>query len=256
MSLVNLSTEGHVLKMSLNRPDKMNAFNLGMLSELAEAFTQLEDDPELRCGFLYYEGAHFTSGLDLAEVGPAVQKGDSLFNADLVDPVQVSGRKRTKPVVMAVGGYCLTIGMELILANDICVAHTETTFGQIEIKRGIFPFGGATVRMPQRCGWGNAMRYLLTGDHFSSEEALRIGFVQQVADDPIEVGAQIANTIARQAPLGVYATLASGHETLENGQSTVLASLHSTARKLMESEDAREGLRSFIERRVAQFKGK
>ena len=234
----------------------MNAFNLEMLKELAEAFTHLEDSPDLRCGLLAYEGANFTSGLDLAKVGPSVKEGHSLFREGLVDPVQVSGRKRTKPVVMAVGGYCLTIGIELILANDICVAHPDTKFGQIEVKRGIFPFGGATVRMPQRCGWGNAMRYLLTGDMFSGEEALRIGLVQELADDPIKVGLQVAKTIAAQAPLGVYATLASGRETLEKGPEAALKEVHETARRLMESEDAREGMRSFVERRAAVFKGK
>ncbi len=256
MNLVNTTTEDHVLKMSLNRPEKMNAFNIQMLKELAEAFTRLEDSPDLRCGFLCYEGSHFTSGLDLAEVGPSVQNGHSLFDEGLVDPVQVEGRKRTKPVVMAVGGYCLTIGIELILASDICIAHSETKFGQIEIKRGIFPFGGATVRMPQRCGWGNAMRYLLTGDMFSAEEAYRIGLIQQLADDPIEAGFQIAKTIAAQAPLGVYATLASAREAFEKGTTSALGSVQETARKLMETEDAREGLLSFVERRAADFKGK
>ena len=256
MSLMKLSTEDYVLKMSLNRPEKMNAFNIGLLKELADAFTQLEDSPELRCGFLYYEGSHFTSGLDLAEVGPSVKQGQSLFTENLVDPVQVSGRKKTKPVVMAVGGYCLTIGIELILANDLCIAHPETKFGQIEIKRGIFPFGGATVRMPQRCGWGNAMRYLLTGDMFSGEEALRIGLVQELANNPIEVGFRIAKTIAAQAPLGVYATLASGQETFEKGAGTALKRVQNTARELMDTEDAREGLLSFVERREANFKGK
>ena len=243
------------MKMCLNRPEKMNAFNIEMLQQLAEAFTQLEDTPELRCGFLYYQGSHFTSGLDLAEVGPSVQQGHSLFTENLVDPVQVSGRRRTKPVVMAVGGYCLTIGIELILATDICIAHQETKFGQIEIKRGIFPFGGATVRMPQRCGWGNAMRYLLTGDMFSGEEARRIGMVQEIVDNPIELGLQIAKTIAAQAPLGVYATMASGNETVAKGEETALKSLHGTARELMNSEDAREGMLSFVERREANFKG-
>lgn len=256
MSLVTLSIDDHVLKMSLNRADKMNAFNLGMLQELAEAFTQLEDTPDLRCGFLFGEGSNFTSGLDLTEVGPAVQSGSFLFKEDLVDPLQVSGRKRTKPVVIAVSGYCLTIGMELILANDICIAHPESKFGQIEIKRGIFPFGGATVRMPQRCGWGNAMRYLLTGDLFSGEEAFRIGLVQELAEDPVDVGIQMAKTIAAQAPLGVYATLASGQEMLQNGQEVALEKLNNTARKLMNSEDAREGLLSFVERREANFQGK
>ena len=256
MKAIELERDGHVLKMKLNRPDKMNAFNLEMLRGLSEAFTALEEDSELRCGLLYASGDHFTAGLDLAEVGPAVGNGEALFPADRVDPVQVNGRKRTKPVVMAVQGYCLTIGMELILANDICIAHPDSKFGQIEVKRGIFPFGGATVRMPQRCGWGNAMRYLLTGDMFDGREAYRIAFVQELAEEPVERAIQLAKTIAAQAPLGVYASLKSSQTTILGKVDEALADLEDEARALMETEDAREGMLSFMERREARFQGK
>ncbi len=255
MTLIKTTVDGHVLKMDLSRHEKMNAFNLEMLLQLAQAFTELEDNPQLRCGYLYSSGENFTAGLDLAEVGPAVRAGALLFPQDLVDPVQVEGRKRTKPVVIAVQGYCLTIGIELILANDICVAHPDAKFGQIEIKRGIFPFGGATVRMPLRCGWGNAMRYLLTGDTFSGDDAHRIGLVQELSLKPAETGLQIAQRVAAQAPLAVYATLASAGEAVEESLDRPLASLQTEARRLMETADAREGLQSFLERREARFQG-
>ena len=177
---------------------KMNAFTFQMLQELAEAYTMLEDDKTLRCGFLHSKGDHFTSGLDLADVAEHIAKGAALFGDNAVDPVQLTGRKRTKPVIVAVQGYSLTIAIELILANDICIAAKGTTFGQIEIKRGIFPFGGATIRFAQRCGWGNAMRYLLTGDEFDENEALRIGLIQEISDTPFETGLAIARTIAKQ----------------------------------------------------------
>lgn len=115
---------------------------------------------------------------------------------------------------MAVQGLCFTLGIELILAADIAVAAEGTRFAQIEIKRGIFPFGGATLRFHQRAGWGNAMRWLLTGDEFDAREAWRMGLVQEV----VEPGRQheralaIAETVARQAPLGVQATLASARQ--------------------------------------------
>ena len=256
MKVIAIEKDGHVLKMTLSRPDKMNAFNLEMLRGLGEAFTRLEDEDDLRCGLLCADGDHFTAGLDLAEVGPAVKNGEALFPDDMVDPVQVNGRKRSKPVVMAVQGYCLTIGMELILANDICIAHPDTKFGQIEVKRGIFPFGGATVRMPQRCGWGNAMRYLLTGDMFDGNEAYRIAFVQELAEDPITIAMALAKTIAAQAPLGVYASLKSSQTTLSGKVEEAIADLNGQARLLMDSEDAREGMLSFVERREAEFKGK
>ena len=92
-----------------------------------------------------------------------------------------SERKRTKPLVVAVNGKCLTVGIELILAADICIAAEDATFAQIEIKRGIFPFGGATLRFPERAGWGNAMRWLLTGDEFDAKEAFRIGLRRKLS---------------------------------------------------------------------------
>lgn len=257
MSFITTEVRDHILLIELNRPEKMNAFNRQMLTELAEAYTLLEDDPDLWCGLVHARGEHFTSGLDLGDVGPAVMNGEALFSEDMVDPAQTVGRKRSKPVVFAVKGYCLTIGIETLLAADIAIAGADTRFGQIEIKRGFIPFGGATVRMVQRCGYGNAMRYLLTGDLFSAEEALRIGLVQEVTPgDPLEVAFGIAKTIAKQAPLAVQATIESVRESMENGSEKAMENLLPVARKLMQTEDAAEGLQSFLERREAVFKGK
>ncbi len=256
MAVLETKTEGHVLHIVLNRSEKMNAFNLEMLRALADAYTQLETQDELRCGVLYAQGDHFTAGLDLGEVGSYVKSGNLLFPIDKIDPTQIQGRKRTKPIVMAVQGYCLTLGMELILAADICIAATQTKFGQIEIKRGIFPFCGATIRLMQRAGWGNAMRYLLTGDMFDAQEAQRIGLVQEVSEDPIATAIQIASTISQQAPLGVYATLKNAQQVLDEGEAAAKEALIPAAIELMNSEDAQEGLQSFLERREAKFEGR
>ncbi|MDH5603637.1 MAG: crotonase/enoyl-CoA hydratase family protein [Cyclobacteriaceae bacterium] len=257
MNYISQEIKGHVLMMGLNRAEKMNAFNVQMLQELSESYSRLEDDSNLRCGLLFSHGDHFTAGLDLGEVAASIKKGHTLFPGDQVDPLQLFGRKRTKPVVVAVSGYALTIAIELILANDICVASSTTKFGQIEIKRGIFPFGGATIRFSQRCGWGNAMRYLLTGDMFDAGEALRIGLIQEITEgSPIERGMEIANTIASQAPLGVQASLTNAATAIEKGKEAARDNLMPTLLRLMDSEDAREGINSFLERREAVFKGK
>ena len=99
MTTITTERQGHVLLMGLNRPDKMNAFSLKMLDELADAYTLLEKDPSLRCGLLHANGKHFTGGLDLAEVGPHAEKGNPLFAVDKVDPSQTYGKKRSKPIV-------------------------------------------------------------------------------------------------------------------------------------------------------------
>ena len=255
---VTVEQTGHLHLIGLDRADKRNAFDLRMLRELAEALTAYEDDDDARCAVLFAEGEHFTAGLDLAEVGPAVKDGAPLFPHDAVDPLGLHGRVRQKPLVMAVQGWCLTIGIELSLAADIRVAADDTRFGQIEINRGIFPFGGATIRLPQIAGWGDAMRWLLTGDIFDAAEAHRIGLVQEVvpAGEQKAKAIALAETIASRAPLGVRATLASARTTAHDGPDAAAAALLDQARALMGSEDAAEGLRSFVERRDAKFSGR
>ncbi len=250
--------DGHVLHVVLDRADKMNAFDLQMLRELGNAFTAYEAEPELRCAVLYANGDNFTAGLDLAEVGPAVRRGEALFPRDGVDPLSLHDPKRTKPLVMAVRGWCLTLGIELLLAADIRLAAEGTRFGQIEINRGIFPFGGATIRLPEVAGWGNAMRWLLTGDRFDAAEALRIGLVQEVvqADLLRDRAVQIAQTVAKRAPLGVYATIRSARTAELQGTQAAIDELLVIARELMDTEDAEEGVRSFVERREGNFKGR
>ncbi|MBA3538831.1 MAG: crotonase/enoyl-CoA hydratase family protein [Deltaproteobacteria bacterium] len=253
---ITTERRGHVLLIGANRPAKLNAYDVDMLRQLGDAFGELERDDDLRCGVIFAHGEHFTAGLDLGDVAPAIVKGELALGAGAVDPWGVHGTQRTKPTVIAVHGRCLTLGIELVLAQDICVAAATTRFGQIEIKRGIFPFGGATFRLVQRAGWGNAMRWLLTGDEFDAAEALRIGLVQEVVEPgrQLERAIQIAETIAAQAPLGVRATIANARKSLV--EQAAIDGLMDEIRVLMSSADAREGLMSFMERRAAKFTGK
>jgi len=182
MQRITYETEGHLALIGLNRANKRNAFDSQMLRELGEAYSRFEDDGALRCALVFANGEHFTGGLDLGEVGPRVAAGEPLFSEGDVDPLGLSGRQRTKPVVIALRGYCLTIGVELALAADVRIVASDCKFSQIEVARGIYPFGGATLRLPQIAGWGNAMRWLLTGDFFDANEALRIGLAQEITE--------------------------------------------------------------------------
>ncbi len=256
---VTRETRGHVCLIGIDRPAKLNAFTWTMIQDLSTAYTEYEHDPELRCAVVYAQGDHFTTGLDLADVAPAVAAGQLHFEDGAVDPWGgLYGAARTKPMVCAVQGRCMTLGIELMLAADIAVAATNARFSQIEIKRGIFPFGGATIRMVQAAGWGNAMRYLLTGDEFDAAEAYRIGLVQEVVEpgSQLDRAVEIAETIAAQAPLGVQATLASARTALIAGFDTAARGLYPKIIELMQTEDAREGMMSFLERRQARFRGK
>ena len=168
------------------------------------------------------------------------------------------GARLRKPVVAAVQGICLTIGIELLLATDVRIAARSTRFAQIEIKRGIYPVGGATLRFPREVGWANAMRWLLTGDEFDAAEALRIGLVQEVTPpgEQLARATQLADVIAQQAPLGVYATLASSRHALPETEATAARRLLPDLQPLMQSDDMQEGLRAFVERRPGAFKGR
>ena len=192
------------------------------------------------------------------EVGPHVAAGGELHVEGGVDPLDLAGRRRVKPVVMAVQGYCYTIGVELSLAADVVVASRDARFTQFEVRRGIMPFGGATLRFAQVAGYQNAMRYILTGDVFDAEEAQRIGVVQELTDPGQQVERAIAlgESIAKQAPLAVQASRANAKLAMEQGHAAAYAALMTKARALMATEDAAEGLRSFMERREADFRGR
>ncbi len=256
---VTVERRGHVLLMGLNRPAKRNAFNLAMLEQLAAAYYELETDDDLRCGVLFAHGEHFTAGLDLAEVAPVVRQGElRLDSAGRRDPWRRDGTLTT-PVVAAAQGWTLTLGIELLLAADIRIAASDTRFAQMEVLRGIYPFGGVTIRLPRDAGWGNAMRWLLTGEHFDATEACRIGLVQEVVEPGRQVdrAVELAETIAtRSAPLAVKMTLTSAHCAQREGEATAFARLDADVAKLFDTDDGREGVRSFVERRAARFTGR
>lgn len=244
--------------IGIDRPHKLNGFSLAMYRQLTDAFTAMERDDAVRVGVLFAHGANFTAGLQLDQFAPLMARGESVVPPDTVDPFSLREPMRTKPVVCAVQGICFTLGIELMLAQDIVIAADDCRFAQIEVKRGIMPTGGATLRFVERAGWGNAQRYLLTGDEFGAAEALRLGFVQEVVPtgQQLRRALAIARTIAEQAPLAVRASLASSRRYLEKGPLGMRAEMEVVQRKLAASADAAEGLRSFVERRKARFTGR
>lgn len=260
MSTVTVDLDGHVLLIGVNRPEKRNAWNLQVIDEVAAAYERLSTDDEVRVGVLYGHGDHFSAGLDLAEVAPAVnERGpEALGGSGPYDPFGVWGEPATKPVVMAVQGLAFTLSIELALASDIVVAADDVRFNQLEIGRGIIPFGGATLRATMHLGWGNAMRFLLTAEDFGAEEAYRIGLVQEVVvpGAQLDRATAIAQRIAAQAPLGVQATLANARVARDQGMAAAVDHLRGLLPGIMSSEDAAEGVASFLERRPGRFTGR
>lgn len=245
---------GRVFLIGIDRPKKYNGFTPKMLTELAEAYTAYERDSEAWCAVLHAEGQHFTAGLQLSAFDITAE----LVTPGLVDPLSLQPPFRTKPVVAAVKGFCYTIGIELMLAADIVVAEEGTRFGQVEVKRGLAAYGGATIRFVERAGWGNAMRYLLTGDEFDPATAYRLGFVQEVVaqGQGLAKALEIAEHIARQAPLAVRATRANSWIYATKGQEAAIAAMPRDREMIVKTQDFAEGVRSFNERRDGVFKGR
>ncbi|MES2093901.1 MAG: crotonase/enoyl-CoA hydratase family protein [Actinomycetota bacterium] len=256
---ISVERDGHVLLIGFNRPEKRNAADFALLQQLALAYGELERDPELRAGFVFAHGDHFTGGLDLADVAPRIG-ADGLQSVPEggIDPWQLSELQLSKPVVIAVQGTCLTLGIELMLASDIAIAAASTRFGQIEVARGILPFGGATIRFPRAVGWGNAMRWILTGDPFDAAEAHRIGLVQEVVPDGTQYdrGLELAHRIAAQAPLAVQAALANARLAVREGDVAAAAALQPELVRLVQTEDAAIGMAAFVTRTTADFVGR
>jgi enoyl-CoA hydratase len=257
---IDLEVQGGVLLIGINRPNKRNGFTPKMYRELGEAYTHLDDDPALRVGVLHAMGDHFTAGLDLPTIAPLMQRGEKAVPLGLVDPLNLGMegyRRRIKPMVVAVQGITYTLGIELMLAADIVVAADNCRFSQLEVKRGIMATGGATLRMTERAGMGNALLHLLTGDEFNSAEALRLNFVQRVvpAGEQLNEAIKIAKAIAVQAPLAIVATRQNVLKALEQGPLVAMHEFISVQKTLSNSEDAKEGVQSFIEKRDARFTG-
>jgi enoyl-CoA hydratase/carnithine racemase len=250
---------GHVLLIGFNRPEKRNAFTPEMIRELATAYAQLAEDPELRCGVLWAQGQDFTAGLDMPAIIKAVPTAifNPLVPRGAIDPWGISTPPCPKPIVTAVQGRCYTLGIELMLCNQISIASDNAQFTQYEVSRGLFPFGGGTVRWPQSVGVNNAYRYMLTGDWFDAQEAYRLGLVQQVvpAGQELQVAIELAEKIAAQAPLGVQAILRSTRLAQSKGAETALSKIRGQIFRIFLSKDLRRGVAAFKARTTAKFEG-
>jgi enoyl-CoA hydratase len=258
---VTVEKNGHVLLIGIDRAAKRNAWNLQVIDEVAAGYDRLAADDDVRVGVVFGHGDHFSAGLDLAEVLPAVQESGPavLSGSSAYDPFGLWKPPVPKPVVLAVQGVAFTLSIELALASDIVVAADDVRFRQLEIGRGILPFGGATLRAPAQLGWGNAMRWILTGDELGAAEALRIGLVQEVvpAGQQLARAVEIAQVVAAQAPLGVYGTLANARIACRGEhEDAAREHLAQLLPPMLASQDAAEGVRSFVERREARFTGR
>jgi len=250
--------QGQVLLIGLNRTDKRNALTPEMFAELSAIYSRYDKDENLRCAVLYGEGAVYCAGADLTRLQELVDDGGMAYGPEDYDPFAIEGARLSKPLITVVHGMCFAGGLELALAGDMIIAAEETYFGQPEVARGLFAFGGGAARWSDRIGWGNAMRYLLTGDILDAQEALRIGLVQEVvpAERLKERAIELATAVANAAPIGVRHTLTVARRVHDEGLQSALDTIAPLRTEILGTTDAAEGLASFKEKRSGTYVGR
>lgn len=208
---------------------------------------------------LFGHGETFTRGIDVDAFAKVLRTGKGRApDADGIDPLG-RGALLRKPLIAVVHGDTWNMGHELFLVADIRIASAETRFAQDENAHGRFPGGGSTVRFPREAGWGNAMRYMLTGDRWGAEEARRMGLVQKIAPNPraaLELGLDMAARIARCGPLGIKATLESARNAVDQWEGRAFSNLGEQYRALYGTEDFLEGRKAEAEGREPVYRGR
>ncbi len=253
--LVTVLIEGGVAVLRLNRPEALNALSRPLMTELVAALDALERDAGVRCVLLAGSDKAFAAGADIREMDSAA----------VIDPVRDEHLARwdrvgsfPKPIVAAVSGFALGGGLELVMACDIVVASETAVFGQPEILIGVIPGAGGTQRLTRVVGKHVAMEMVLTGRRLNAREALAAGLVNRVF--PIESYFAEAMRLARETALLSPAALAAGKAAVRKSLDADLAAGLDFERRLFNSlfstEDQKEGMRAFIEKRKPKFQGK
>jgi enoyl-CoA hydratase len=249
-------TDG-IARITINRPDKLNALNAIVIAELGDAVTRIETDPAVRGAILIGAGAKaFVAGADIAELteqGATGGRNRALAGQQVFRRLERCG----KPVIAAVNGFALGGGCELAMACHLRLASEQAKFGQPEVKLGMAPGYGGTVRLPRLVGKGRALELLLTGEMIDAQEALRIGLVNRVvsADRLLAEAEAMLKTILSNGPLAIRACLEAVDYGLDMTLDQALLLEAGYFGLLSATEDMREGTRAFIEKRKPSFKG-
>jgi enoyl-CoA hydratase/carnithine racemase len=256
---ITIERKGQTVLIGINRPYIDNRLDPDATESLARAYYDFDRDPSLRAAVLFGYGDRFSRGIDVDAYKAFAQSGKKMMDGPgFIDPLGRTKPALTKPLIVAVHGDTWNMAHELFLVADIRVASEDTEFGQDENTHGRFPGGGSTVRFPREAGWGNAMRFILTGDHWGAKEALRMGMVQEVAPDrdaALAKAVEIASKIAGCGPLGIKTSLASSHLALDDPE-TALGNLDDQYRALYATRDFREGRDAEAEKRPPVYEGR
>ncbi|WP_181781759.1 crotonase/enoyl-CoA hydratase family protein [Pseudonocardia pini] len=243
---VLVERQGHVLVVTLNRPEVRNALNDAVAHAVAAAMDELDADPELRVGVLTGAGGTFCAGMDLA----AYQAGEWPVVGDR-GLCGISRRPPRAPLVAAVEGWAVAGGFELLLACDLVVAGSGARLGVPEVQHSLVAGGGGALLLPRRLTLPVAMELLLTGDPVDAARAREIGLVNRVVPDgeALAEALRLAERIARNGPLGVAATKAIARNSAEGTYTDGWTEQDAEWKAVFASADAAEGVAAFLERR-------
>ncbi|WP_405559686.1 crotonase/enoyl-CoA hydratase family protein [Streptomyces sp. NBC_01180] len=253
--------EGATLVLTLNRPETKNALSLPMLVGLYDGWLAADEDDEVRSVVLTGAGGAFCAGMDLKALAGAGMEGEQYRDRLKADPdlhwkAMLRHHRPRKPVIAAVEGYCVAGGTEILQGTDIRVGAESATFGLFEVKRGLFPIGGSTVRLQRQIPRTHALEMLLTGRPYTAAEAAAVGLIGHVVPDgtALEKALEIAGQINACGPLAVEAVKASVYETAELTETEGLKSELDRGWPVFDTADAKEGSRAFAEKRPPVFR--
>lgn len=267
LSVVLFEVRDHVALVTINRPEARNAVSPEVAVRLAEAWERVRDDDAVRVAVVTGAGDRaFCAGADLARLIPLIsgaRKAEDEWDHALARDPGISDRAllrefdTVKPVIAAVNGFAIAGGMEMLQATDIRVAAEDARFGLQEVKWGLFPISGSTVRLPRQIPYGAAMEILLTGDLIDARRAYEVGLVNRVVpkEKVLESALGIADKIVGNGPIAVREIRRSARSNLGLPEKQALRQELEIGRPVFATRDAREGPRAFVEKRKPRFEG-